>query len=65
MIKRCGLYDSNGNVVNVIVIDTEVEYTPSEGLSIIGDESAAIGDTVEDGALASAPLPEPEEEPGE
>ena len=60
MIKKCGLYE-NGVVVNVILIDTENEYTPAEGLSIIDDERACIGYSVVDGVLV-VPEPPPIEE---
>lgn len=59
MIKTVGLYGANGDVVNRIVIDTEKPYTPPEGLTIIDDEAANIGDAVVEGILVPA---EPEEE---
>lgn len=60
MLKTVGLYNTDGLVVNRIVIDTEQVWTPPAGVQIIDDENANIGDTVVDGVLV--PQPEPEEE---
>ena len=51
MKKKVGLYNENGLVVNVVKIDTETEYTPPEGLSIIDNELSNIGDSVENDVL--------------
>lgn len=51
MIKSVGLYDSNGVVVNRILIDTDENYTPPDGLMIVDDEDANIGDSVFNGVL--------------
>ena len=59
MIKQVGLYDLKGDVTNTIVIDTEKEFNPPEGLTIIDDVDSAIGDTVVDGVLVKAEPSEP------
>lgn len=61
-MKKCGLYDENGIVVNTIVIKDGDEYEPPEGLSIVDDENAQIGYSVVDGNVL-IPEPEPIPEP--
>jgi len=51
MEKIVGLYDSNGVVVNRIIIDTNNIYVPPVGLEIIDDPLSAIGDSVVNGTL--------------
>lgn len=54
MIKKMGLIDRSGVVVNVIVVDTLRGFAPPAGLTLFDDESAEIGDTVVDGVLVKA-----------
>ena len=47
------IYNSKGDVVNRIVIDTEATYTPLPGFSVFTDADGDIGDRIVDGALVS------------
>lgn len=50
-IKKCGIYNNKGEVVNVIRVDEDNHFLPGEGFNIIDDENAEIGDTVKNGNL--------------
>lgn len=55
MIVRAGIYDNTGNVVNIIMLDTESTYEAPLAHSLLIDETVRIGDTVIDGVLQPRP----------
>lgn len=47
------IYNAKGDVVNRVVIDTELTYTPLPSFSVFTDADGKIGDRIVDGELVS------------
>lgn len=54
-IRTCGVIDTNGNIVNVILADPAVDTV--EGHTLIASDAAAIGGTYLKGVFAAPPAP--------
>ncbi len=61
MSSRIALLDSDGSVVNVIVVDAPAVYTPPDGYVAVKDhdEAAEIGGSYSNGAFSPPPPPAP------
>lgn len=61
MLKRYGIYNKKNEIVNVISLENEGDWSPPKNCKIIQDDNVQMGDTVISNKVVYKPTPESED----